>query len=156
MMKMRHDENVKELHYWRKHPNLHGWFEKLYYYKGGEAEIFNCVYIEVSLKDLEDLEYDIRNHILSETMGFFFGKDEEHISDELNEDDLDDLEFIEKAREEIENNLLENKIIEIIDCYDIEDCKYGIKDILDKHDKILNTSGEKNKEEYITTIKVAN
>ena len=65
-------------------------------------------------------------------------------------------EFIEKAREEIENNLLENKIIEIIDCYDIEDCKYGIKDILDKHDKILNTSGEKNKEEYITTIKVAN
>ena len=31
-------------------------------------------------------------------MGFFFGKDEEHISDELNEDDLDDLEFIEKAR----------------------------------------------------------
>ena len=73
MMKMRHDENVKELHYWRKHPNLHGWFEKLYYYKGGEAEIFNCVYIEVSLKDLEDLEYDIRNHILSETMGFFFG-----------------------------------------------------------------------------------
>ena len=65
-------------------------------------------------------------------------------------------EFIEKAREEIENNLLENKSIEIIDCYDIEDCKYGIKDILDKHDKILNTSGEKNKEEYITTIKVAN
>lgn len=65
-------------------------------------------------------------------------------------------EFIEKAREEIENNLLENKIIEIIDCYNIEDCKYGIKDILDKHDKILNTSGEKNKEEYITTIKVAN
>ena len=65
-------------------------------------------------------------------------------------------EFIEKVREEIENNLLENKIIEIIDCYDIEDCKYGIKDILDKHDKILNTSGEKNKEEYITTIKVAN
>ena len=65
-------------------------------------------------------------------------------------------EVIEKAREEIENNLLENKIIEIIDCYDIEDCKYGIKDILDKHDKILNTSGEKNKEEYITTIKVAN
>lgn len=64
--------------------------------------------------------------------------------------------IIEKAREEIENNLLENKIIEIIDCYDIEDCKYGIKDILDKHDKILNTSGEKNKEEYITTIKVAN
>lgn len=95
---IKHDENVKELHYWRKHPNLHGWFEELYYYKGGEAEIFDCVYIEVSLKDLEDLEYDIRNHILPETRGFFFGKDEKHTSDELNEDDLDDLEFIEKAR----------------------------------------------------------
>ncbi len=54
-------------------------------------------------------------------------------------------EFIEKAREEVENNLLENKIIEIIDCYDIEDCKYGIKDILDKHDKILNTYGDNEK-----------
>ena len=65
-------------------------------------------------------------------------------------------EFIEKTREKIENNLLENKIIEIIDCYDIEDCKYRIKNILDKHDKILNTSGKKNKEKYITTIKVTN
>lgn len=44
---IKHDENVKELHY-----------------------------VEISLKDLEDLEYDIRNHTLPETMGFFFGKDE--------------------------------------------------------------------------------
>lgn len=65
-------------------------------------------------------------------------------------------EFIEKAREEIEKNLPEDKAIEIIDCYNIDECKYGIKEILDEHDSILNTSGEKNKEEYITTIRVAN
>lgn len=54
---IKHDENVKELHYWRKHPNLHGWFEELYYYKGGEAEIFDCIYVEISLKDfLEFIE----------------------------------------------------------------------------------------------------
>ena len=35
-------------------------------------------------------------------------------------------EFIEKAREEIENNLLENKIIEIIDCYEIANMELKI------------------------------
>ena len=30
-----------ELHYWRKHPNLHGWMESLYYEKGGTAGSFN-------------------------------------------------------------------------------------------------------------------
>lgn len=28
-------EEVSELHYWRKHPNLHGWMEQLYREKGG-------------------------------------------------------------------------------------------------------------------------
>ena len=28
-----------ELHYWRKHPDLHGWMEKLYREKGGAARI---------------------------------------------------------------------------------------------------------------------
>jgi hypothetical protein len=30
-----------ELHYWRKHPNLHGWMEALYYAKGGTVKPFN-------------------------------------------------------------------------------------------------------------------
>ncbi|ASY66520.1 hypothetical protein SJ05684_b55380 (plasmid) [Sinorhizobium sojae CCBAU 05684] len=30
------------LHYWRKHPNLHGWMEHLYP-RGGKDAIFNCV-----------------------------------------------------------------------------------------------------------------
>jgi hypothetical protein len=36
-------EQHSELHYWRKHPDLHGWMEKLYRGKGGAAESFNCV-----------------------------------------------------------------------------------------------------------------
>ena len=28
-------ENSMKLHYWRKHPNLHGWMQQLYEAKGG-------------------------------------------------------------------------------------------------------------------------
>lgn len=96
-------DNKYLLHYWRKHPNLHGWFENLYYSKGGKVEPFDCQYLNLSLADLNLLEKDIKNFNLPETTGFFFGKDEEHSTNELNEDDLDDLEFIEKARKAIEN-----------------------------------------------------
>ena len=34
-------ENHEELHYWRKHPNLHGWMERLYEAKGGASGDFN-------------------------------------------------------------------------------------------------------------------
>ncbi len=32
-----------QLYYWRKHPELHGWMEKLYRETGGAAQSFNCV-----------------------------------------------------------------------------------------------------------------
>ncbi|WP_462255867.1 hypothetical protein [Megamonas funiformis] len=75
----------------------------MYYSKGGKVEPFDCQYLNLSLADLNLLEKDIKNFNLPETTGFFFGKDEEHSTNELNEDDLDDLEFIEKARKAIEN-----------------------------------------------------
>ena len=37
-----------EIHYWRKHPNLHGWMEKLYRDKGGSQESFNCVNLQLA------------------------------------------------------------------------------------------------------------
>ena len=40
---------------WRKHPNLQGWMEELWYEKGGEGE-FNCVDLELTLEDLDALE----------------------------------------------------------------------------------------------------
>lgn len=71
------------------------------------------------------------------------------------------MEYIENIhkiiKQSIEENVtIQNKNITLIDCYDIE--KYGnnIKEILDTHEKILNTAGEKNKEEYITSIQIAN
>ena len=48
------DDSI-ELATWRKHPNLQGWMQELYYEKGGEGE-FNCVDVELTLEDLDALE----------------------------------------------------------------------------------------------------
>jgi hypothetical protein len=87
-----------ELHYWRKHPNLHGWMESLYYEKGGKADSFNCVPVVLDNEDLDNLEYDIKEGNLPDTSGFFFG-----ISS--GDEDNDDLEFVAKAREAIANGM---------------------------------------------------
>jgi hypothetical protein len=80
-----------ELHYWRKHPNLHGWMEKLYSKKGGSADSFNCVNVALDIDDLDRLEADIRARSLPQTSGFFFGESD---GSEMEED----LTFIRKAR----------------------------------------------------------
>lgn len=64
------------------------------------------------------------------------------------------MEFIKKINELLQKNLLEGTTIKVIDCYDFNEYKEIIKDILDEHETVLNTSGEKSKEEYI--IKIAN
>ena len=84
-----------ELAYWRKHPNLQGWMEDLYRSKGGEDEQFNCVDVELTLEDLEQLEQDIKDEALPETQGFFFGSDSDNYYRE------GDLQFISDARRHI-------------------------------------------------------
>lgn len=86
------DQSV--LHYWRKHPNLHGWMERLYYDKGGKEDVFNCVNVQLTEDDLDRLEKSVKNENLPHTEGFFFGESQP-------EDREDDLEFIKKAREAI-------------------------------------------------------
>lgn len=86
---------LSEIHYWRKHPNLHGWMAELYVKKGGTAETFNCTPVRLSASDLDELENAIKGGELPPTSGFFFG---ESIGDETE----DDLEFIAKARAAIE------------------------------------------------------
>lgn len=86
----------QELHYWRKHPNLHGWMENLYYLKGGTAESFNCVNVLIESDDLDQLERHIKERHLPQTAGFFFGNSQ---SDEREIED--DLQFIKEARETI-------------------------------------------------------
>lgn len=56
------DEQAEDLHYWRKHANLHGWMEQLYMDKGGKEE-FNCVPVLLTLNDLEQLEQDLKSNL---------------------------------------------------------------------------------------------
>ena len=84
------EDNI-DLGYWRKHPNLQGFMEDLYYCKGGEGE-FNCVDVELTLEDLDYLEVTLCNRELPETEGFFFG---ENSDDHYAKQDRD---FIVSAR----------------------------------------------------------
>ena len=86
------EEKYNDLHYWRKHPNLHGWMANLYTNKGGENEDFNVATLLRTEDDIDNLEHDLIVKCLPETEGFFFG---ETTGEELE----DDLEFIRKARE---------------------------------------------------------
>jgi len=83
----------EEIHYWRKHPNIHGFMEELYLEKGGESE-FNCRPVELTQEDIDRLAESVLGGGLPETSGFFFGKS---FGDEEN----DDLEFCKLASEAI-------------------------------------------------------
>lgn len=84
----------REIAYWRKHPNLHGWFQQEWESQGNSGD-FNGDELEITWDMLERLEYDIRNGELPQTEGFFFGRnaDAEYYTD--------DLEFIKNARAEL-------------------------------------------------------
>ena len=95
-----HDtENREEIAYWRKHPNLQGWMEQLWRAGGGQGE-FNCVDVELTVEDLDNLEDDITNNALPETNGFFFGSDSDDYYAEQ------DREFIKQAREAIDKGYI--------------------------------------------------
>ncbi len=92
------EDLLQKLHYWRKHPNLHGWMERLYVAKGGQNPEFNLSPVALNNADLDALETAIKAADLPETSGFFFGQ-----SDGSERDD--DLEFIRKARKALKNDL---------------------------------------------------
>ncbi len=84
-------DDTIELATWRKHPNLQGWMQNLYYEKGGGEE-FNCVDLELTLDDLNALEATLDEEELPETIGFFFGGNaDDHYAEA-------DREFIVQAR----------------------------------------------------------
>lgn len=86
--------NSSRLHYWRKHPDLHGWMQELYWEKGGSADSFNCVNVALTSEDLDRMETVILNRELPDTSGFFFG-------DSDGSEIKDDLAFITNARKAI-------------------------------------------------------
>ena len=93
-------QQPRELAYWRKHPNLHGWMERLWLEKNPEYQdnsdaMFNGVELELTWEDLDLLEYAVKQRMLPPTQGFFFGDDsDKHYQ-------AQDLKFIRDARAEL-------------------------------------------------------
>ena len=91
-------EQPREIAYWRKHPNLHGWMEQLWKSRNGgngDSATFNGIELELTWEDLEILELDIIAGTLPSTSGFFFGNEaDEHYKEQ-------DLKFVRDARAEL-------------------------------------------------------
>ena len=85
----------REIAYWRKHPNLHGWMEKLAERKNLKYESFNGIELELTHEDLDELERAVTHNQLPSTSGFFFGNGADDIYHES------DLSFIKSARAEL-------------------------------------------------------
>lgn len=88
-----------EIAYWRKHPNLQGWMERLWLEKNpgildDPDAVFNGVELELIKEDIERLERDILSDSMAnlDTTGFFFG----NASDDYYREQ--DLEFVREAR----------------------------------------------------------
>jgi hypothetical protein len=90
---MAQDSEKEELHYWRKHHDLHGWMENLYRDKGGDADSFNCIPVELTLDDLDNLQQALLDDNLPRTSGFFFGDNPPDL-----ETMREDLMFVQKCR----------------------------------------------------------
>jgi len=96
-------DNHERIFYWRKNPDLHGWMEQLWRQQNEELiannpdMVFNTVFLELTLDDLTDLEYQNEGETLPETTGFFFGK-----SDKTDKEK--NREFIEIARQAINDD----------------------------------------------------
>ena len=93
-------EEREDVFYWRKHNRLQGWMEELYHKKGGK-EVFNCVDVELTLEDIDQLEAAILNKDLPETGGFFFGNDSYSDYEGEHGYKKDDIKFIDNARDEL-------------------------------------------------------
>ena len=96
-----YEKEQREIAYWRKHPNLHGWMKQLWEYKMmdlGESiddRTFNGIELELDWQDIDELERDINEVKLPETSGFFFGDGADEYYKEK------DLEFVKRARAEL-------------------------------------------------------
>jgi hypothetical protein len=84
----------KELAYWRKHPNLHGWFHREWESRGNKGD-FNGDQLEITWDMLERLESAVVNGELPATSGFFFGNGADDYYRKQ------DLEFVKQARAEL-------------------------------------------------------
>ena len=115
----RNSDDDVQLMEWRKHNRLQGWMQQLWEDKGcpnaqtegDEMGDFNCVELQLTAQDIDNLEYSINNFELPEANGFFWGSDSYFWN---NEDDepfpeneywykSNDLMFVESARKALDN-----------------------------------------------------
>jgi len=115
----RNSDDDVQLMEWRKHNRLQGWMQQLWENKGcpnaqtegDEMGDFNCVELQLTKQDIDDLEYTIENFEFPEANGFFWGSDSYFWN---NEDDEpfpeneywykeNDLMFVESARKALDN-----------------------------------------------------
>ena len=72
-------------------------FMESVYHDNGGTEEFNCVDVELSINDIDNLETNIKEAALPETEGFFFGNDSSEYYREQ------DLGFCADARKALED-----------------------------------------------------
>ena len=101
------DDSRQEISYWRKHPNLQGWMEQLWFEKlkanGVPPEMadwdggFNGIELELTWEDVDRLEKDIKSGVVAKlhTQGFFFGNPSDDVYYEQ------DLQFCVDAKAEL-------------------------------------------------------
>jgi hypothetical protein len=72
------------------------------YRDNGGVKEFNCVALELTASDIEQLDVVINNRMLPETGGFFFGSDSySDYEDKKYGYKDDDIKFIDNARDEL-------------------------------------------------------
>ena len=110
----RNSDDDVQIGEWCKHNRLQGWMEQLWHDKGcpnakteGNAMgDFNCVELQLTEQDIDNLEYAIENFELPEANGFFWGSDSYFWHNENDEPfpeneywyKKNDLMFVEEAR----------------------------------------------------------
>ena len=85
----------EEIGSWRKHANLHGYMETLYYSRGG-TEVFNCIPLKLEKSDCKDIIERSKAHNFDTAEGFFWGAS-------VGEDDEDTIRFMEEAIQAIDD-----------------------------------------------------
>lgn len=65
------------------------------------------------------------------------------------------IDYIKQVNAIIEKQANSNIKQTIIDCYNFEETRDSVKEILDNHNTVLNTAGEKDKEKYLTELKIS-
>jgi hypothetical protein len=110
----RNGDDDEQICDWRKHNRLQGWMQQLWEDKGcpnaqtegDEMGDFNCVELQLTTQDIDNLEYAIENFELPEANGFFWGSDSYFWNDENDEPFPEneywykkhDLDFVAQAR----------------------------------------------------------